>query len=167
MDMAAIRSTIMESIEKGIIEKGEPWIRDELGFPPQEEKKLLTPLPGRVFTGKHAQWLASGHKQIIVSAKSFEKYNDQQIYIVGEDGIHGIMVEGKPEGPFSSRVRERYRNLHQISASEWGAWWPDNGQFWIYQPKIIEQFTPPLAYRPPEHARTYIKQVVTGAMEET
>ncbi len=167
MDMAAIRSTIMESIEKGIIEKGEPWIRDELGFPPQEEKKLLTPLPGRVFTGKHAQWLASGHKRIIVSAKSFGKYNDQQIYIVGEDGIHGIMVEGKPEGPFSSRVRERYRNLHQISASEWGTWWPDNGQFWIYQPKIIEQFTPPLAYRPPESARTYIKRVVTGAMEET
>jgi len=167
MDMAAIRSTIMESIDKDIIDSTEPWIRDELGFPPKELKKLLTPLPGRVFTGKHAEWLASGQKKIIVSAKSYGKYNDQQIYIVGEDGIHGIMVEGTPEGPFSSRVREKYRNLHQISLSEWSSWWPENTQFWIWQPKIIEKFDPPLEYRPPNSARTYIKRVITSAMEET
>jgi len=167
MDMAAIRSTIMESIDKDIIDSTEPWIRDELGFPPKELKKLLTPLPGRVFTGKHAEWLASGQKKIIVSAKSYGKYNDQQIYIVGEDGIHGIMVEGTPEGPFSSRVREKYRNLHQISLSEWSSWWPENTQFWIWQPKILEKFDPPLEYRPPNSARTYIKRVITSAMEET
>ncbi len=166
MDMAAIRSTIMESIERGIIEKGEPWIRDELGFPPQEQKKVLAPLPGRVFTGRHAEWLASGQKKIIVSAKTFTKYNDQQIYIVGEDGIHGIMVEGEPAGPFSSRVREKYGNLHQISASEWNAWWPDNGRFYIWQPEIIKRFHPPLEYSAPEHAQTYIKRVV-AAREET
>jgi len=167
MDMAAIRSTIMEPIDKDIIDETEPWIRDELGFPPKELKKLLTPLPGRVFTGKHAEWLASGEKKIIVSAKPYGKYNDQQIYIVGEDGIHGIMVEGKPEGPFTSRVREKYRNLHQISTSEWSTWWPENGQFWIWQPKIIQKFDPPLEYRPPENARTYIKRIITSAMEET
>ena len=160
MDMAAIRSTIMESIEKGIVSPDENWIRDELGFPLKEIKKMMAPLPGRFLAGKHGEWLASGHKRIIVGTKPYGKYSDQEIYIMGEDGIHGIMVEGEPEGPLTSRVQGKYRNLHRVSSSEWEAWWPEATQFWIWQPKIVKKFSPPLNYDIPEGVRVYIKRVV-------
>lgn len=167
MDMAAIRSTIMESIDKGIIEPTETWIRDELGFPQKEVKKLsAAPLPGRFLAGKHAEWLANGHKTIIVSSKSYSKYSDQQVYIVGEDGVHGIMIEGEPDGPFSSRVKEKYKNLHRISSSEWEGWWPEQTQFYIWQPEILKRFNPPINYDVPEGARVYIKRVTLNSEEE-
>jgi hypothetical protein len=160
MDMAAIRSTIMESIDKGIVSPDETWIRDELGFPLREVKNMMASLPGRFLAGKHAEWLASGYKKVIVGTKPYGKYRDQQIHIVGEDGIHGIMVEGEPEGPLTSRVREKYRNLHRISSSEWETWWSGSTQFWVWQPKIVKRFNPPLDYDIPEGVRVYIKRVV-------
>ena len=170
MDMAAIRSTIMESIDKGIVSPDETWIRDELGFPLREVKNMMAPLPGRFLAGKHAEWLASGYKKVIIGTKPYGKYRDQQIHIVGEDGIHGIMVEGEPEGPLTSRVREKYRNLHRISSSEWETWWSGATQFWVWQPKIVKRFSPPLDYDIPEGVRVYIKRVVldsnSNKMEE-
>lgn len=164
MDMAAIRSTIMESIEKEIIEPTESWIRDELGFPQKEAKKLsAAPLPGRYLVGKHAEWLASGHKTIIVGTKPYHKYSDQQVYIVGEDGVHGIMIEGEPDGPLSSRVKEKYKNLHRISSSEWESWWPEKTQFYIWQPTIVKTFKPAMHYQAPENTRVYIKRVTLNS----
>jgi len=160
MDMAAIRGTIMESIDKGIISADEAWIRDELGFPRKELKKMAAALPGRYLAGRHAEWLASGNKKIIVGTKPYGKYRDQEIYVMGEDGIHGIMIEGEAKGPLTSRVREKYRNLHRISSSEWETWWPEATQFWVWQPKIVKRFDPPLDYDIPEGIRVYIKRVV-------
>ncbi|GAH40403.1 unnamed protein product, partial [marine sediment metagenome] len=133
---------------------------DELGFPRRELKKMAAALPGRYLAGRHAEWLASGNKKIIVGTKPYGKYRDQEIYVMGEDGIHGIMVEGEAKGPLTSRVREKYRNLHRISSSEWETWWPEATQFWIWQPKIVKKFDPPLDYDIPEGIRVYIKRVV-------
>lgn len=170
-DMASLRQSIFDALDRDILEVpgDEDWIRQELGFPmKQRAKQFARALPGRYLVDPHAAWLASGEKMVIVSTKAYNKYANQEIYIVGDGGIYGTMKEGEPQGPFSNRIQKKYFELHRISEEEWNEWWPDIKQFWVLQPEIIRRFNPPLEYSVPQGVQVYIKRVVPegGLMAE-
>lgn len=176
LDQQAIVNKIFEAIDKRIIFRTEPWIREQLGFPvlpddfklPDEEeeededaKKLsrFPTLPGRYLVKPHAQWLVSGQKKIIVASRPYKMYAHREIYLVSEDGIHGIIREDDPDGPYDKEIQAKLENQHRISEREWELWWPAEEEFWIWKPWVKKRFDPPLPYKPPRGVQTYIRAV--------
>jgi len=45
LDQQQLRQSIYEAIDRGVIVKDEPWVRDELGFPPYQEPTKRLPEP--------------------------------------------------------------------------------------------------------------------------
>jgi len=167
-DAATLRTAIFDALDREILElpSDKEWIRQELGFPQgQKEQKFAQALPGRYLRDPHASWLASKKKTIIVSSSPESKYANQEIYIVGDGGIYGIMKEGTTEGPFSRAIQAKYETLHLISAAEWNDKFPRKRQFWILRPEIITSFDTPLRFSVPDGVTTYISRVIPEAPE--
>jgi len=164
MDQAQITQKIFDAIDREIIGREETFVRDQLGFPrkvetERKEIKAARYMPGRYFVDPHARWLAAGYKRMIVAAKPYKFYNKKRIYIVSENGVHGIMVEGEPDGPHNAEIQKKWAGKHRITEREWGDWWPNEDEFWVWRPKVVERFDPPLKYEPPRGVRSYIKRV--------
>jgi len=167
-DVASLRQAIFDAIDRDLldVEEDQDWIRQELGFPiEQKVREFARTLPGRYLPDPHASWLASGKKTVIVSDKPNEEYQSQEIYIVGEGGIYGTMVQGSCEGPFARDFQQKYLELHQISSSEWDDRWTGN-QFWIWRPKILKRFDSPLRFTLPPAADVYLKKVVPEGVHD-
>lgn len=169
LDQTQIVQKIYDAIDREIVDKEEPWIREELNFPAKEtsestseEESLAAArhLPGRYLVGSHARWLASGYKTMIVASKPYRLYHDREIYIVGDDGIFGTMVEGQPKGPYEKDIQHRWQGKHHITQEEWNKWWPEEEEFWIWSPKVLKQFDPPLNYKVPRGSQVYIRKVI-------
>ncbi|MBU0847268.1 DUF935 domain-containing protein [Patescibacteria group bacterium] len=168
-DMASLRESIFNALDRGILKENDnDWVRQELGFPQmRKEKQFARALAGRYLKDPHAAWLASGKQTIIVNTSPYSKYDKEEVYIVGDGGIYGTMVQGEAQGPFSKRIQEKYQALHQISAAEWEDQLGDAKDFWIQKPTLHRKFDTPLKFEVPVNTGDYIRRVVPeGVFDE-
>ncbi|MCW3992547.1 MAG: MBL fold metallo-hydrolase, partial [Candidatus Bathyarchaeota archaeon] len=107
--------------------------------------------PGARYSSKIASGILNGERKIIVRAKPYQEYARQAIYLLGEDQIYGLYVEGFPEGPYpADKVRKEMRDEHGLSDKEWKEMIGDGPQVWIYRPRILFKHPEPRGYRDPE-----------------
>jgi len=161
-DMASLRESIFNALDREILtEKDNDWVRQELGFPQRrKEKQFARALAGRYLQDPHAAWLASGKQTIIVSTTPYTKYGKEEVYIVGDGGVYGTMLQGEAQGPFSKTIQEKYLALHRISAAEWEERWGDAKEFWIQRPTVYRKFATPLKFEVDAKAGDYIRRVI-------
>lgn len=118
---------------------------------------------GAHFTAAEAEALVKGQRTVIVRAKPYQEYSKQAIYLLGDDKVFALYVEGFPEGPLpAKKVRDELREDHGLSDEEWMEKFGEAKKVWIYRPRILKKFETPQDFRLPEHlSGPYIPHVKT------
>jgi len=107
--------------------------------------------PGARFTAFEAEKIANGKRSIIVRAKPYQEYAKQAIYLLGEDRIHALYVEGFPEGPFSAKtVKKKMAKEHGMADEEWTERLGDAKKVWIYRPRVLKRYDEPKEFKVPD-----------------
>ena len=118
---------------------------------------------GAHFTAAEAEALVKGLRTVIVRAKPYQEYSKQAIYLLGDDRVFALYVEGFPEGPLEAKkVRDELREEHGLSDEEWVEKFGEAKKVWIYRPRILKKYETPQNFRLPEHSSgPYIPHVKT------
>jgi glyoxylase-like metal-dependent hydrolase (beta-lactamase superfamily II) len=109
--------------------------------------------PGASFTAAEAGALASGDRTVIVRAKPYQEYSKQAIYLMGDDKVFALYVEGFPEGPLSAEeIKKSLREEHGLSDEEWTEKFGDAEKVWIYRPRILKKYPQPKECKLPKYS---------------
>jgi len=123
--------------------------------------------PGARHSTPIAQDLLEGKRTIIVREKPYSEYAKQAIYLLGEDEVFGLYVEGYPEGPYdAAKVKTEMRNEHGMSDEEWQTQVGDAEKVWIYRPRIIKKADTVREYESPKTETPFIHDVKIREVEK-
>ena len=116
--------------------------------------------PGARHPTPIAEDLLEGKRIMMVRVKPYSEYAKQAIYLLSEDEVLGLYVEGYPEGPHdAAKVKTEMRDEHGMSDEEWQTQIGDAEKVWIYKPRIIEKADSAKKYDPPKNETPFIHDV--------
>lgn len=116
--------------------------------------------PGAKHSNQIAEDLLEGKRTMIVRDKPYSEYAKQAVYLLNEDSVLGLYVEGYPDGPYdASKVRKEMRDEHGISDEEWSEQLGGAEKVWIYHPRILRRSDVETKYEPPKIETPFIHDV--------
>ena len=116
--------------------------------------------PGAKHTEAVAVDILEGKRTMIVRSKPYAEYAKRAIYLLTEDRVLGLYVEGYPEGPLdAAKVKSEMRDAHGMSDEEWTAQLGDAEKVWVYNPRILKRAEPGKEYEPPKIETAFIHNV--------
>uniref|UniRef100_A0A6M3M916 Putative DNA ligase domain protein n=1 Tax=viral metagenome TaxID=1070528 RepID=A0A6M3M916_9ZZZZ len=114
---------------------------------------------GAYHQAKTAQEILSGERKIIVRAKPYSEYARQVILLLDESNVHGLYIEGFPDGPIPAETVKEMKVEHLMADAEWKKEIGDADNVWVYHPRVLKRFDPPRKYNPVTPAGPYIHDV--------
>jgi len=101
--------------------------------------KLSSPIPGASYNSSTVDQLLDGTRTMIVRTKPYSEFSKQSIYLLDDEKIRALYVEGLPEGPFPAEDVKKMVEEHKLSDEEWTELIGDADKVWIYRPRILRK----------------------------
>lgn len=116
--------------------------------------------PGAKHSKQIAEDLLEGKRTMIVRDKPYSEYAKQAVYLLSDDSILGLYVEGYPEGPHdANKVRREMRDEHGMTDEEWRKELAGAEEVWIYRPRILRRTEEDKKYEIPKTETPFIHDV--------